>query len=290
MDAQTNTDQPIKQEQTHTHEQRAIEAMDTTADTPVAGEKRAIESDALSQSPVKKIRKGLIAENPNRPEEAVSEEAVFEEATAAEEAPVEEAAADEAHVEEAAADEAHVEEAAAEEATIMDQSLLQMASEDKMPKMSVEEAANFARQLKFDERFAPLDEALANADESIQNLEAARKALKPQAENDERDYMKHVDTMDGLRKQRLSLAERNSELEEKIADAHTKRLNAESKHLANESRMHGYLSQIRKQRETIERLEKERGALEQCMKEQFLREQGGKVLFQSNDPEQDFSI
>ena len=238
-----------------------------TANTPMEDRKRDLETDvqasaseAAQQSPVKKRR----TETGEIKEETKDNESSSD------------------------PDDTSSDESAPEEEPIVQKNLLEMASEDKMPKMSEKEAADFAQQLQFEERFAPLDEALANSDESIQHLEAAIKALKPQAENDERDYMKHVDTMDGLRKQRLSLAERNSELEEKIADAHTERSNAESKHLANESRMHGYLSQIRKQRETIKRLEKERGALEHRLRDQFLREQGaGKVLFQSNDPEEE---
>ena len=169
---------------------------------------------------------------------------------------------------------------------MVQKNLLEMASEDNMPKMSEEEMAKFTQQLKMDESFAPLDEALANAQECIDNLEAAREALKPLAEIDETDYTKRVDTINELKKQRFLSAERNSELEDKIAEAHTERLIAESKHLANRAQMHGYLSQIVKQREIIKRLEKEREVLEQRMKEQFLREQGaGKILFQSNDPE-----
>lgn len=238
-----------------------------TADAPMEDRKRDLEievqadaSEAVPQSPVKK-RRTSIGEIKEETKEETAEETA-EETT-----------------------ESSSNESAIEEEQMMQKNLLEMASEDRMPEMTDEEAAELKRQLKLDERFAPLDEALANAQEDLNNLEAAREALKPLAKIDETDYKKCVNTVDELKKQRTT--ERNNDLEDKIAEAHTELLIAESKHLANSAQMHGFTSQIKKAMETIERLEKEREVLEQRTKEQFLREQGaGKILFQSNDPEE----
>lgn len=179
------------------------------------------------------------------------------------------------------------------EEDILQKSLLEMASEDPLLKLSEKEAEEFAKELKYDKRFAPLDEALSNAQESIERLEFSKEVLKPVAKIDEENFMHSVDILIDLKNERKNLLSykdgmKNDKFEERIAEAHRKRVIAENKDLQNKAQMHAYETEIRKQMEIIQRLETARERLETRLKEQFQREKGsGKILLQKNEAEEE---